>query len=125
MFEEKIAAGASWLDEFKPGWERLIEPATLSLESPCRCVLGQVFHDEAVQATQEENDDMVDAVNGFDWTLETLNVEFTPWARDHGFSVAAKDFQYDEETYHAAFDRLETEWIDFVKDRFDRGALSA
>lgn len=125
MFEEQITAGAEWLDEFKPGWERLIEPATLSLESPCRCVLGQVFYDEAVLATGEENDDMLDAVNGFDWALETLNVEFTPWARDHGFSVAAKDFQYVEETYHAAFAILEDEWIEFVKERFNTGALSA
>lgn len=128
MFEVEIAAGAEWLDGFKPGWEREIEPATLELQSPCRCILGQVFHDEAVQSAVDaniENDTEeeleLDGFNGFDWVLENQGHTFSPWAHRHGFTVISYGGYA---VYQEAWKQLETEWIDFVKDRFSRGALS-
>ena len=38
-------AGMEILDEYKPGWEGLIDPETLNLESCSFCVLGQVYGD--------------------------------------------------------------------------------
>lgn len=39
--------GAALLDEIKPNWFELIDLATLDIDDPNRCVLGQVFSQEA------------------------------------------------------------------------------
>jgi hypothetical protein len=46
--EQRVAAGAAWLDEHRPGWEREVDPVGLDIASPCNCVLGQLegnYHD--------------------------------------------------------------------------------
>jgi hypothetical protein len=40
---ERVARGAAMLDGTAPGWESRIDPASLDLADPCRCVLRQVF----------------------------------------------------------------------------------
>ena len=40
---ERVAAGAAWLDENRPGWVERIDLQTLNLGDPCRCVLGQEY----------------------------------------------------------------------------------
>jgi hypothetical protein len=45
---ERVAAGAEWLDEHRPGWVWRIDLDTLDLGDPCRCVLGQEFREVAV-----------------------------------------------------------------------------
>ncbi|HWP38979.1 MAG TPA: hypothetical protein VNL18_15640 [Gemmatimonadales bacterium] len=40
-----VQRGVRWLDRHRPGWENLIDPETLDLGSPCRCVLGQLDGD--------------------------------------------------------------------------------
>jgi hypothetical protein len=39
---ERAAAGAVFLDERLPGWHERIDLGALRLDSPCRCVLGQL-----------------------------------------------------------------------------------
>lgn len=39
---ERVAAGAVFLDAHEPGWWQRIDLEKLALESPCRCVLGQL-----------------------------------------------------------------------------------
>lgn len=41
MGAKEVAAGASWLDENFPGWEREIDLGTLDITSCQECVLGQ------------------------------------------------------------------------------------
>lgn len=40
---ERVAAGAAWLDEHRPGWDQRIDLETLDLGDPCHCVLGQEY----------------------------------------------------------------------------------
>lgn len=40
---ERVARGAAWLDQVRPGWRDAIVLDTLDLISPCDCVLGQVY----------------------------------------------------------------------------------
>lgn len=40
---ERVARGAEFLDEHRPGWRSEINLADLDLESTCGCVLGQLF----------------------------------------------------------------------------------
>jgi hypothetical protein len=42
---ERVARGAAWLDEQRPGWVDEIDLHDLALASPCRCILGQIFGD--------------------------------------------------------------------------------
>jgi len=39
---ERVAKGAAFLDEREPGWDTRIDLDILSLDSICRCVLGQL-----------------------------------------------------------------------------------
>lgn len=38
---ETVRRGAALMDDFKPGWWKHVNPATLDLSSPCMCVVGQ------------------------------------------------------------------------------------
>src|SRR5690349_3384032 len=40
---DRVAAGAAFLDEVKPGWHKEIDVERLNLESSCRCVMGQLY----------------------------------------------------------------------------------
>jgi hypothetical protein len=40
---ERVQAGATWLDQHRPGWVADIDLDRLLLSSPCRCVLGQLY----------------------------------------------------------------------------------
>jgi hypothetical protein len=39
--DERVAAGAAWLDEHRPGWVDRIDLNTLDLGDGCYCILGQ------------------------------------------------------------------------------------
>jgi hypothetical protein len=41
--EQRVQAGATWLDERRPGWWRRTDLATLQMHKPCLCVLGQEY----------------------------------------------------------------------------------
>lgn len=42
LFTIRIQAGVAWLDHHVTGWrDRITEP--VSLDSPCQCILGQIF----------------------------------------------------------------------------------
>lgn len=51
--QERVARGAAWLDEQKPGWEDLIDFDTLDLSSCSLCVVGQVFACGPYEASQD------------------------------------------------------------------------
>lgn len=43
MYEAEVAAGAAYLDQKRPGWDREIDLGTLSFPSTRDCVLGQLY----------------------------------------------------------------------------------
>lgn len=45
--QDRVATGAALLDEQMPDWVERIDLGRLDVESPCRCVLGQLFGDYA------------------------------------------------------------------------------
>ena len=42
---ERVAAGARWLDEHRPGWDREIDLGRLDIRDECNCVIGQQLGD--------------------------------------------------------------------------------
>lgn len=74
-FREQIALGMKELDRKWPGWEKAVDPARLSLESDCRCVLGQMFGDYGAG---------VDEVGG---PLPWLDPASLQWAAERGFHL--------------------------------------
>ena len=71
---ERVARGAAFLDEREPGWDARIDLDTLSLDSPCCCVLGQLHggYGAGLRATGLGDDDGRDIELGFFWTDEHL-----------------------------------------------------
>jgi len=96
---ERVAAGAAWLDERKPGWERKIDLAALQIKLPCRCVLGQVF------------------AGGREWGRNGWGYARREWpeANPAALGFAAVDADYPA---------LDEAWITLLKERFSSGALS-
>jgi hypothetical protein len=43
--DERVAAGATWLDANRPGWWQRINLDTLDLGDECKCILGQEHGD--------------------------------------------------------------------------------
>lgn len=41
--EQRVAAGAEWLDKNRPTWILVIDLDILDISDSCRCVLGQVY----------------------------------------------------------------------------------
>lgn len=48
LLQERIRAGAKWLDANAEGWRDRVQVIDLKLENACTCVLGQVFTDDAL-----------------------------------------------------------------------------
>lgn len=44
-YDERVARGVRFLDAVKPDWRKSVNLDILNLESPCRCIIGQVFGD--------------------------------------------------------------------------------
>jgi hypothetical protein len=67
MQDLKVARGARWLDECKPGWWADVDVGSLDMDGSCSCVLGQVAGDYF---------GLMSALHGTD-----------DWAIDHGFQL--------------------------------------
>lgn len=101
---ERVAVGAAWLDKMKPGWERLVDPAALQMQSPSWCICGLVF---AVEAKQRDSCGYYYAENMFPSPVGG-GVEL-------GFST---------DRGVPAWRILDELWLTLVKERFDTGELS-
>lgn len=102
--EQRVAAGAAWLDEHEPGWERRIDLGVLELADDCRCVLGQLSGRTMDEACLSPFSDYVMEYGPSD------TVRF-------GFNVMVGGSA-------AAFTALDEAWISLIKSRFDSGTLS-
>lgn len=102
MGAREVTAGAAWLDENFPGWERKIDLGSLDLRSCSECMCGQNLRDLARELGMLSGYDYVSRWYGFRWTQE------------HGFSLL-----FDED-----WDELERLWVELIKERFATGNLS-
>ena len=69
--EQRIERGCAWLNENRPGWERMIDLGTTDIRRGSRCVLYQVFGSY-----------IGGGVIGCGTDNEDTRAE---WSRDHGF----------------------------------------
>jgi hypothetical protein len=94
---ERVARGARFLDQHRPGWHAEIDTARLRMESCAQCILGQLFGD-------------------FPRAL-TLTPQRDPeWVREHGFDLAIPEFDSDEHILDG-YRRLTEMWIDEIHKR--------
>jgi hypothetical protein len=101
-YAERVERGAAFLDEHAAGWESRIDDQRLAMNLPCRCILGQIFKEQAAP------------YNGYEWAI----VEFSDnekwysdgafrWSIWHGFTTEdGRPFQ-----------QLEDAWLDLMADR--------
>ncbi len=100
-YKTRVEAGMAWLDDFKPGWERDVDFATLDLANGCDCVLGQTLREKAGVY-----------LSGFNWAINNVMNDEDAYYR--GFLGSS----------HDDYDALEAEWRTAIKARFDTGVLS-
>jgi len=82
--DDRVSAGAAWLDEHRPGWWQRINLETLDLGDPCRCVLGQEYgHFDG----RPEEVDFHEDEFGFDRRARTFEV-YTEIERDYRMLTA-------------------------------------
>jgi hypothetical protein len=103
------ALGAAWLDSYKPGWNTLVNVETLSMITSDRCILGQVFLDEAEKEFQEyirvHGPEYAYLRSGYAYAADVL-AELDMSEYDHGFN-----------TLYGNWSKLESAWTEEIKDR--------
>jgi hypothetical protein len=117
--EERVQAGAAWLDKVRPGWLTEVDVGRLDLRQPDRCVLGQVFvadlADKLFGIVRQSWGERCGA--GY-WTVDGIANEafgFSPglaWLQEHGFVDLGSG---------AGYEILTEAWADEIKRRFDSG----
>lgn len=106
--EERVARGEAWLDEHVPGWLDRVVLADLHLQDCQRCVLGQVFQEEAEADTPVFGGAGWDADSGFHFGVAGRPGS---WAISHGFdSIPWEICCEDDCCEYDDFQDLQTEW---------------
>lgn len=83
--EERVARGSAYLDREVPRWFDRVEVLTLHLNSPCSCVLGQLFAEEAAA---------LHLPSGFSYAQDTARLN-EPWA-EYSEDTAAVFLGFDQ-----------------------------
>lgn len=107
MGAKEVAAGAAWLDENFPGWEREIDLGTLDINHCHACICGQGLRKVARIAG---------AYSGYDYAKSLHGLNPIRWAADHGFTLPDGD--------EGDWIELEQTWRELIKERFSSGLLS-
>lgn len=110
---ERVAKGVAWLDEFKPGWEDLIDASILDMSQDCNCVCGQVFAEDFQRFTQEHpgKAEELDMISGFCYAdMQHKDVKGAYWAEEMGFDHNTK-------AGWKEYEQLATEWLRVVSER--------
>lgn len=83
----RVARGAAHLDQVRPGWFNRIDVGTLTLSSPCRCVLAQAYSE--LRSDEYDDDLYTKAAKaaGLRWlgpAKETIDLGFYCYGDDYG-----------------------------------------
>lgn len=122
MGAKEVAAGAAWLDENFPGWEREIDLGTLNLEDCQQCICGQSLRELVGGIVDSGYHAAVTMGAGVSdgWACNDDFVRAVKWAAEHGFAL---DDESEGGTYDD-FKKLEGIWVELLKERFSTGNLS-
>lgn len=107
----RVEKGAAFLDEIRPGWEFEIDLRKLELSNSCRCVLGQLYVDEAERSS-----------SGFAWATGG-NIMSVTDAVVMGFFLEGNDIDYRNRANNptdAAYSELDEIWIEKIKEKVNR-----
>lgn len=104
MTEEScVARGVLWLDANRPGWRDHIEVERFDIGSPCRCVCGFEFADEARAST----DDTI--LSGFDYAYRMF--EAKPYCDEDGVPRTWTVWHgFDADDTNTSWAGLQVEW---------------
>lgn len=105
-YTDRVARGAAELDRILPGWYEKIDLEILDLDSPCKCVLGQL------------SVDIIDVPGSYGGVVMALSHDATAtgskrWARSRGF-LAQFDAKIEEDA-----DRLTEAWKRFIRQSLE------
>lgn len=89
----RVERGVSWLDAHVPDWIDKVEVIELQMADPCRCILGQVFGDEADPEPYGYSGFDIGLDKAYETDPDGLDESATGWAVDHGFD-ADIDWEY-------------------------------
>jgi hypothetical protein len=97
-----VAAGAAWLDQVAPGWERKVDLSVLDLTDPFQCICGQVVP-------------LAPYVEGL-WHTGGYG-DVSEWIHAQGSHL---------HIFHLGFvlPADQDAWVSLIKERFDSGLLS-
>ena len=111
MGASEVAAGAAWLDENFPGWEREIDLGTLNLNDCQECICGQSLRKYVTDIVFSGYDFALSIIVGSTNDVWSNRFDALHWATEHGFYP--KDQTSDEAL-----------WRELIKERFSSGNLS-
>lgn len=110
--DERVERGVAFLDRTQPDWKDRVVVNTLTLSSPCDCVLGQVF------ATKAKTADHYNIEDGFSYAYEQLfKVTGTHIARhnpEDDADTVAIFFGFDRAHADDWYIDLEAAWKDYL-----------
>ena len=114
MGAKEVAAGAEWLDDNFPGWEREIDLGILNMNDCQKCVCGQSLRKYVTLHLNTGYDIALAAAVGMGENRYHNRSWWGDWAEDHGFNP------------RNSLDAAEAEelWRDLIKERFSTGNLS-
>lgn len=75
--EERVAAGAAWLDEHHPGWENDVDLDKLRMDDCALCVLGQTFGDYWESPLAESRPETWSELDAYDEVARPLGFQFS------------------------------------------------
>ena len=67
-----VVAGAAWLDENEPGWERRVDTSLLNIDDPAQCICGQILKNgwsgvNTYSSEWKQNHGFLDGPDGDQW----------------------------------------------------------
>lgn len=101
----RVARGAAYLDQVRPGWQDRIDVGTLTLHDPCGCIVGQLCP-------------MKEPLCRFTRGLEALGMVYKPYgqAATLGLDLRMEELS-DQDPREQAFAPLQNAWIQEIAQR--------
>lgn len=88
--DQAVTAGWAWLEKHAPGWQERVDTDVLDMSTGERCILGQVFEEEA-EKTFEDNGFQVALIRFGLSLVDQENLGFTPRGRWYDREVAYEE----------------------------------
>lgn len=97
LMSRRVEKGAAYLDVKRPGWHEEINTATLEMDSPHNCILGQLYED-------------------YSYGIHRIRLHSVSKAAKHGFVLTYWQNLTDKSTKRNN-EKLKAEWINVIQSR--------